>query len=455
MDVFLRDLNQAYSTGQLTIDDNSLMRYLDYAAIEQQIPMTAASMFWRETLQDCKIDRSLALPFDRYRLSDEHRTNRGTLLSFDFGQNLSHDFITYSSSNGITLEQLALGSYYVFLFKLTNGESDLCIGMNTHGRYKEELMSAIGMFVNAIPLRCQLDPHWSFPHLLEHVKEMFTSSLEYSYFPFQRIVAQHPNATKLAFLETLFEFQSYSSKSIKNEMMIGDARLYEKTFSIKIDQDEIMSKFDFILSIQYDSDTNQLSCIINASLDLFDRKTVNIIAQRFHSMLEQLFNVMDIPKYKAIYELSLILPDEKLIMKSTNNTEVLFPSGACIHHEFVRQVIGMMAIEMAGGVYCPLSPGDPEHRLHALVEQTQSRLVLVHNHTKTIFLNDVISIDIDPVLMNKNIESDADICLLTNVVVAPDYIAYIIFTSGSTGTPKAVSIGTYNELIYYHYLTRS
>ncbi|CAF1274367.1 unnamed protein product [Rotaria sordida] len=108
MDVFLRDLNQAYSTGQLTIDDNSLMRYLDYAAIEQQIPMTAASMFWREALQDCKIDRSLALPFDRYRLSDEHRTNRGTLLSFDFGQNLSHDFITYSSSNGITLEQLAL-----------------------------------------------------------------------------------------------------------------------------------------------------------------------------------------------------------------------------------------------------------------------------------------------------------------------------------------------------------
>ncbi|CAF5092377.1 unnamed protein product, partial [Rotaria sp. Silwood1] len=26
-------------------------------------------------------------------------------------------------------------------------------------------------------------------------------------------------------------------------------------------------------------------------------------------------------------------------------------------------VIGMMAIEMSGGVYCPLSAHDPEHRL--------------------------------------------------------------------------------------------
>ncbi|CAF4246318.1 unnamed protein product, partial [Rotaria sordida] len=48
-------------------------------------------------------------------------------------------------------------------------------------------------------------------------------------------------------------------------------------------------------------------------------------------------------------------------------------------------VIGVIAIEMAGGVYCPLSPRDPEHRLHLLVEQTQSQLVLVHHLTKNKF----------------------------------------------------------------------
>src|ERR1700678_1747725 len=98
-----------------------------------------------------------------------------------------------------------------------------------------------------------------------------------------------------------------------------------------------------------------------------------------------------------------------------------------------------MAIEMAGGVYCPLSPRDPQHRLHSLLEQTQSRFVFVHYLTKTKFQNGTISVDIDSVLANNDVESDFDLDTITSVVVAPDNIAYIIFTSGSTGTPKAVS----------------
>jgi non-ribosomal peptide synthetase component F len=67
-------------------------------------------------------------------------------------------------------------------------------------------MSIIGMFDNIIPLRCQLDPHRSFHQLLEHVQEITTNSLEYSYFPLQRILNQHPTISKAAFLDISFEF---------------------------------------------------------------------------------------------------------------------------------------------------------------------------------------------------------------------------------------------------------
>ena len=96
----------------------------------------------------------------------------------------------------------------------------------------------------------------------------------------------------------------------------------------------------------------------------------------------------------------------------------------------------MMAIEMIGGVYCPLSPRDPQHRLYALLQQTQSRLVLIHHLTKTKFNDDIISLDIDLILTDNNMETDVD--QLSNIKVTPNSIAYIIFTSGSTGTPKAV-----------------
>jgi iturin family lipopeptide synthetase A len=99
----------------------------------------------------------------------------------------------------------------------------------------------------------------------------------------------------------------------------------------------------------------------------------------------------------------------------------------------------MLAIEMTGGVYCPLSPRDPEHRLHALVQQTKSRLILVHHLTNPKFNDTIMSINIDSLLTYSNAESDIDINLLSSIVISSNDIAYIVFTSGSTGTPKAVS----------------
>ncbi len=100
-----------------------------------------------------------------------------------------------------------------------------------------------------------------------------------------------------------------------------------------------------------------------------------------------------------------------------------------------------MVIEMIGAVYFPLSSRDPENRLHMLLEQTQTRLVLVHYLTKAKFNNNILLLDIDSVLINNNSVS-IDVDRLSNVEVTLNNIAYIIFTSGSTGTPKGVSINT-------------
>ncbi|CAF4237483.1 unnamed protein product, partial [Adineta steineri] len=283
MNIFLHDLNQAYTTGQLLYDNNTNLRYIDYAVIEQQMSMTGASMFWLDTLHDCKLDQPLSLSFDRYRLSNEHQTYLTTSISFDFGQDLSHDFLTHASSNNISLEHVTFAIYFMFLFKLTNGQTDLCIAMNiNNNRYRDELKSIIGLFENVIPLRCQLDPHWYFYQLLEHVEEITTKSMKYSYFPLQRILDQYPHISKHAFLDTSLEFISNKSN---NTMLIGDSRLIPATFPFNINGDEILSVSDFSLSIYHDLNINQLSCTIIASLDLFIGDTVQKISQRFHSIL--------------------------------------------------------------------------------------------------------------------------------------------------------------------------
>ncbi|CAF3722111.1 unnamed protein product [Adineta steineri] len=460
--------------------------------------MTGASMFWLDALHDCKLDQSLLLPFDRYRLANEHRTGRGTSISFDFGQDLSYDFLIHASSNNISLQHLALATYYVFLFKLTNGQTDLCISINTHGRYRDKLRSIIGMFVNAIPLRCQLDPHLSFDKITKRVQDDMINYVKYSYFPLQRILNQHPNISNPVFLDTSFEFISSMRRDEENEIMIGDSRFSLLPYSIKISEDEIMSKFDFILNFYYDLNLNKLSCTINASVDLFYAETICTIAQRLQTMLHHQFTSFDNQIYKPIYESSLTLSNEQYLLHSMNNTQTSFSSSSpltCIHHEFVYQVmkhpqklgveldeqcltycellhyvqvlslallneyhvtsgeivcqcverslemvIGIMAIEMTGAVYCPLSPRDPQHRLHALLEQTQSRLVLFHWLSKKKFNDTIISFDISSILTYTNVIGDTDVDRLSNVILTADDIAYIIFTSGSTGIPKSVQV---------------
>ncbi|CAF0955024.1 unnamed protein product [Adineta steineri] len=504
--VLSNDENLMYQFGNTHVasSDSCTSTIQECSTIENQISMTDASMFWLDTLYDCHLDQPLSLPFDRYRLANEQRTGRGTSVSFDFGQDPSHHFLMYASSNNIKHEHLALAIYYVYLFKLTNGENDICISMNIDNRYKDELKSIIGLFENIIPLRCQLDPHWSSQYLLDYVREMATNNMKYSYFPLQRILNQHPNVSKPAFLDISFQFLSSIASSDKKQITIGDSQLSSISPTMDINDNGVRNKYDFSLLIQHDLDINQLSCTINASLDLFNVETIDKISQRFHSILNQLFTSVDNQMIKQIYEISLSLPNEILLMQSMNNTQVSLSSPVtCIHHAFICQVmkhpqklaveldeqsltycellyyvqvlslhlinkyavvsgdvvcqcverslsmvIGIMGIEMAGCVYCPLSPRDPQHRLHALTQQTQSRLVFVHHLTKTKFADDIISLDIDSILNINYIDKKG----LLSVIVKGKEIAYIIFTSGSTGTPKAVQVRHKNFIDCMHSL---
>ena len=309
--IFLRDLCLAYDSDCFfPIDDNSL-QYVDFSVHERLMDMTSSREFWRLQLEGYNLGRQLSLPVDQHRLSGEQRSGLASVTKISFNKNISTSFLNYASSHHVTLFQLGLATFYVFLFKLTHGQPDLCIASVNANRYRSELQNMIGMFVATLPYRLQLDPYWSFDELVKHVREKCLSILEHSHYPLQNIFGDlHLDQSNALFLQTMFDFITVSSNA--NALTLNSASLEE----VSMGQSSEVAKFDFSMTFVYNptSDDDILSCSFVCSGDLFEETTITQIAQRFQYVFDQLFFInpcakeMDQP-ILSINKLSLILQE--------------------------------------------------------------------------------------------------------------------------------------------------
>lgn len=99
----------------------------------------------------------------------------------------------------------------------------------------------------------------------------------------------------------------------------------------------------------------------------------------------------------------------------------------------------MIAIYMTDGAYCALPPRAPIHRLHGLIKQTQTHVILVHHLTKEKFTGDFEIWNVDTLMLHNYCKSAKYFEERMATSSSEDSLAYVIFTSGSTGLPKAVS----------------
>ena len=310
--IFVRDLSLAYDTTDfLSMNDNALP-YIDYSVHEHIMDMTLSQQFWYSQLQGCQLECPLVLPVDRQRSSSDQRSGLAFTAQIMFDDEICSSFLTYASSHHLTSFQLALATFYVFLFKLTHGQTDLCVASINANRYRNELVNMIGMFVSTLPSRLQLDPHWSFDELVQHVQEQCLSILQHSHYPLQQILADFQlNQSNMSLLEIMFDFISVSEEV--DHLSMNNVNLEQ----VSLSQSYKVAKFDFMLTFVYNptSRHNRLSCTLACSGDLFDERTVTIIGRRLKHLVDGLFfskeiismiDVCDAP----ISKLDLILAEE-------------------------------------------------------------------------------------------------------------------------------------------------
>jgi amino acid adenylation domain-containing protein len=104
----------------------------------------------------------------------------------------------------------------------------------------------------------------------------------------------------------------------------------------------------------------------------------------------------------------------------------------------IEMIIGLFAILKAGGAYIPIDPMYPGERIRYMLEDSNSKILLINNKDKlekfTANTSPLVFIDLEDMGNYRGDSSDLP------VINSPMDLVHVLYTSGTTGTPKGVMI---------------
>lgn len=451
------------------------VRYRDYAVWQRNNLQTEDFLrkeaFWLE--QFTGTVPVLNLPTDRPRPPVQRYVGSKLVMTVD--QSLVKKLEWVAQEEGVTLYMVLLAVYAVLLSKYS-GEQDIVIGSPVAGRSHANLQPLVGMFINTLAFRIQLDEEWTIHQLLEYVKELTIHAFEHQDYPFETLVEKlhlRRDLSRNPLFDTMLILQNMEIPQLMGRNLILN----------RVPFNHAVSKMDLSLIIQPREEN--LEFVFEYSTDLFERETIAQFARYFLHLLGEL---MSEPGRRWV-ELDLLSAEEQQEqIARLNQTELQREQTELVHqliakqaHERPEQVavvcgeqvltyamleqrgnqialmlrqsgvtaetvvgvlversvellVTLLGVLKAGGAYLPLDPAYPEERLNYLLVDSGASLMVTNSNKaeKLNFHGRVIQLE--------DVEWGTGNQSSLEEVVTAENLAYLIYTSGSTGMPKGVMI---------------
>ena len=139
--------------------------------------------YWKDKLTD--LAPVLELPADRPR--PPVISGKGELEIVRLSASYTLRLKEFSRKNGATLFMTMLAVFKTLLYRYI-GIKDLCVGSGVANRRYREMEGMLGMVINTLPLRTQLEGEISFKECLKRVKESCLEAYQHEDTPFGKIV---------------------------------------------------------------------------------------------------------------------------------------------------------------------------------------------------------------------------------------------------------------------------
>ncbi|MFP2957382.1 amino acid adenylation domain-containing protein [Myxococcus sp. 1LA] len=469
----LAALYRAFSTGEPSPLPEPELQYSDFARWQQQRATDGGLQphltWWREYLTG--VPALLELPTDRPRPA--HQRFHGATHRFTVPAELTARLKQRSREAEATLFMTLLSAFGVLLSR-TSRQADLVIGTPIANRVPQT-EPLIGLFVNSLPLRLQVDGARPFSELLTRVRQDTLKAYAHQTLPFEQLVeALQPtrDASYSPLFQVLFTLQNTPSEVLS----LSGLTLEQLEFESGTTQ--------FDLSLSMAETAHGLVSELNYNTDLFDAATVERMSGHLLTLLAAIVEspalpVAELPlltqpeRQHLLREwndtaLDLPLPDslhglfEQQAARRPDATAVRFESRALTYRELDEQanrlanhlrqlgvepghrvgiflerspelLVGLLGILKAGAAYVPLDPMYPPDRLAHILDDSGVSLLL----TEPELAAQVPAYHGKRMLMAEAADAPAT---KPEVTLAGTNLAYVLYTSGSTGRPKGVAV---------------
>ncbi|AIG79241.1 Hypothetical protein AJAP_32135 [Amycolatopsis japonica] len=461
--VFLGEVMAAYE-GERTLPTPT--SYREYLAWLSRQDKAAAKEAWRTELAGLD-EATHVVPPDTIAVPIEPDRVR-----FELDAELSVRLMEFTRRHGVTTNTLFQGVWALLLARLT-GRDDVVFGTTVAGRPIEipGVESAVGLFMNMLPVRARLTGAQPFLEMLTDLQERQVALMPH----------QHVGLTEInqlagpgAAFDTIVVFENYPPPPPPSDdpdvLALRPAGIPDDTGH-------------YPLSIRASEGGGVHGEVIYRP-DVFDRTRIDEIVASIVRALDQVVTEPRVP----VGRVALIGPEQRrLVIDEWNRTEVPFEAEA-LPVLFRRQVeksrdavaiedakrtltfgglldevetlarllvglgvrretrvgvlversaelvVTMMGVSFSGGAFVPVDPDYPAERIELMLTSSAPQVLVCTAATRAVVPS---TFDGEILMLEELPAADPAVVLPP---VKPTDAAYVIYTSGSTGVPKGVMV---------------
>ncbi len=474
----LSTLYQAFASQQPSGLPELSIQYADFALWQRQWLqgeiLKQQLGYWTQQLAG--IPTLLNLPTDRPR--PPVQTFRGSTQRFKLNRDLTQQLKHLSQQSGTTLFMTLLAAFALLLSRYSR-QNDIVIGSPIANRNRQEIEPLIGLFINTLVLRVDLENNPTFSELLERVQQMSLDAYAHQDLPFEQLVeALQPQ-------RSLSHHPLFQVMFVLHNAPTPTLELPELTLT-PLERERTVAKFDLTLSMS-ETDTGLIG-IWEYNSDLFEADTIARLVGHFPRLLTA---IVAHPQ-QTVGQFPLLSEAERhQLLVEWNQTQAEYPQDKCIHHLFEEQVertpdavavvfegqeltyrelnsranqlahylqtlgvkpevlvgiyiersvdmvVGLFGILKAGGAYVPLDPTYPPERIASMLDDSQLPVLVTQGKLRDLLpetVGHVLCLDTDWTVISQS----RDVNPVSGVNASN--LAYVIYTSGSTGKPKGTML---------------